>query len=256
MISEGRGIKADSIVMVKIMPGYPMAEMILITHCARISSMLYIVATPIGNLQDITLRALEVLKSVDGIICEDTRRTSLLLNHYQIKKPLTVLNDYNEHKNVSRILNLLKQDKNLALVSDAGTPLISDPGYKLVRACLENNIPIDSIPGPSSVINTLILSGLPPDKFMFLGYLPEKPGHRIDLLKKLVEKITYIIFVAPHKLLKTLNEMQEIYGDIEVCLAHEMTKIHQSVETKKISFWLKSLTNPKGEYVLCFRLME
>lgn len=223
--------------------------------------MFYLVATPIGNLQDITLRALEVLKSVDSIICEDTRRTSLLLNHYGIQKSLIVLNDYNEYKNVSRVINLLKSNQNLALVSDAGTPLISDPGYKLVRACLENKIPVDSIPGPSSVITALTLSGLPPDKFMFLGYLPEKPGHRKKLLEALGSnlegcKLTYIIFIASHKLIKVLQEMQEIYGDIEICLAHELTKIHQSVETKKISDWLNNLGSPKGEYVLCFRLME
>lgn len=223
--------------------------------------MLYLVATPIGNLKDITLRALEVLQSVDGIICEDTRKTGLLLNHYGIKKSLTVLNDYNEQKDVPRVINLLKQGQNLALVSDAGTPLISDPGYKLVKECLSQNIPVDSIPGPSSVINALILSGLPPDKFMFLGYLPEKSGHRKKLLENLGSnlegcKLTYIVFVAPHKLLRVLQEMQEIYGDIEVTLAHELTKIHQSVETKKISQWLSALRSPKGEYVLCFRLME
>lgn len=216
--------------------------------------MLYLVSTPIGNLKDITLRALEILKQVDGIICEDTRRTSLLLNHYGIQKPLIVLNDYNEHKNVSRVINLLNEGQNLALVSDAGTPLISDPGYKLVKACLENKIPVDSIPGPSSVITALTLSGFPPDKFMFLGYLPEKQGHRKKLLSSLTEKITYIIFIAPHKLLRVLQEMQEIYGDIEICLAHELTKIHQSVETKKISQWLSALKFPKGEYILLFRL--
>lgn len=218
--------------------------------------MVYLVATPIGNLKDISLRALEVLKSVDGIICEDTRRTSLLLNHYQIKKPLIVLNDYNEHKNVPRIINLLKSGQNLALVSDAGTPLIADPGYKLVRECLAQKILVDCIPGPSSVISALILSGLPPDKFMFLGYLPEKEAHRTKLLRGLTTKVTYIIFVAPHKLLKTLSEIQEIFGDIEVCLAHELTKIHQSVETQKISSWLSNLLSPKGEYVLCFRLVQ
>lgn len=259
MISDGKGIKADSIVMVKIIPGYPNAEMIFITQFATISNMLYIVATPIGNLQDITLRALEVLKSVDSIICEDTRRTGLLLNHYGIKKEMTVLNDYNEHKNVSRIINLLNKGQNLALVSDAGTPLISDPGYKLVKACLENNIEVDSIPGPSSVTTALILSGLPPDKFLFLGYLPERTGHRIKLLNNLTlihESIivTYIIFISPHKLIRTFQEMQEIYGDIEICLAHELTKIHQSVETKKISEWLSALKFPKGEYILLFRL--
>ena len=139
--------------------------------------------------------------------------------------------------------------------------MISDPGYKLVRECLAQKIPVDSIPGPSSVINALILSGLPPDKFMFLGYLPEKPGHRKKLIETLGSnlkgcKLTYIIFVAPHKLIRVLEEMQEIYGDIEVTLAHELTKIHQSVETKKISEWLSALRSPKGEYVLCFRLME
>ena len=215
--------------------------------------MLYIIATPIGNLKDITLRALEILQSVDGIICEDTRRTSLLLNHYQIKKPLKILNDFNESKNINDLVNLVKNE-DWALVSDAGTPLISDPGYKLVRECIKNNIKVDSLPGPSSVITALTLSGLPPDKFMFLGYLPEKQGHRNQLLKKLTEKITYIIFVAPHKLLKILQEMQEIYGDIEICLAHELTKIHQSVETKKLSKWLEDLKNSKGEYVLLFRL--
>lgn len=218
--------------------------------------MLYLVATPIGNLKDITLRALEVLQSVDGIICEDTRRTSLLLNHYDIQKPLIVLNDYNEQQVVPRVINLLNQGQNLALVSDAGTPLISDPGYKLVRECINQKITVDSIPGPSSVITALTLSGLPPDKFMFLGYLPEKISHRRKMLLSLTKKITYIIFIAPHKLIRILSEMQEIYGDIEICLAHELTKIHQSVETKKISEWLNALRSPKGEYVLCFRLMQ
>lgn len=222
--------------------------------------MLYIIPTPIGNLKDITLRALEVLQSVDGIICEDSRRTSLLLNHYQIKKPLLVLNDYNEVNILTSILERLKAGENLALVSDAGTPLISDPGYKLVRECIHQGIAIDSFPGPSSVLTALTLSGLPPDKFMFLGYLPEKPSHRIELLKKLelinekCLKVTYIIFVAPHKLIKTLHDLQEVFGDIEVSLAHELTKVHQSVERKLVGEWLKTIKHPKGEYVLLFHL--
>ncbi len=218
--------------------------------------MLYIIATPIGNLKDITLRALETLASVDGIICEDTRRTSILLGHYQIKKPLIILNDFNEAKIVNSIIDKLKLGQNFALVSDAGTPLISDPGYKLVRECLHQGIEVDSLPGPSSVITALTLSGLPPDKFMFLGYLPEKQGHRKKLLSSLTEKITYIIFIAPHKLIKILKEMKEILGDIEVTMAHELTKIHQSVRSKTISEWLVSLRSPKGEYVLCFRLVK
>lgn len=233
--------------------------------------MLYIVPTPIGNLKDITLRALEVLKEVDGIICEDTRRTSLLLNHYQIKKPLLTLNDYNEAREIPRIISKLLEGRTLALVSDAGTPLVADPGYKLIRECIKQGIQVDSLPGPSSILPALILSGLPPDKFMFLGYLPEKSGRRINLLKKLsllhLEgeqnrhlpgaqelKPTYIFFVAPHKLLKTITDMKEVFGDIDITLAHELTKIHQSVETKPASKWLESLKNPKGEYILLFRL--
>jgi 16S rRNA (cytidine1402-2'-O)-methyltransferase len=221
--------------------------------------MLYIVATPIGNLKDITYRAIEVLQSVDGIICEDTRRTSILLNHYQIKKPLLILNDFNEADQVNIIVENLQNGKNLALVSDAGTPLISDPGYKVIRAVLENKLEVDSIPGPSSVITALTLSGLPPDKFGFYGYPPEKPGHRKDFfgkIKVLNEKFpqTNIIFVSPHKMERTFHDMEDSYGDIEVVLAHELTKIHQSVDKKKLSDWIKTLKNPKGEYVLLFRV--
>ncbi|MDO8618560.1 MAG: 16S rRNA (cytidine(1402)-2'-O)-methyltransferase [Candidatus Daviesbacteria bacterium] len=219
--------------------------------------MLYIVPTPIGNLKDITLRALEILKSCDGIICEDTRRTATLLGHIEIKKPLIVLNDYNEFNTFPQIIERLQTGENLALVSDAGTPLISDPGYKLVRECLAQGIEVDSLPGPSAVITALTLSGLPPDKFMFLGYLPEKPGHRMDLLKKLQSneiKATYIAFVAPHKLIRTLENMQEVLGDIEVVLAHELTKVHQSVDKKLISKMLETVKNPKGEYILLFNL--
>ena len=243
--------------------------------------MLYIVATPIGNLKDITLRALEVLQSVDSIICEDTRRASILLNHYQIpfghsrplrrsfseaseggnpiNKSLIVLNDYNEAKMVESIIRRLKSGENFALISDAGTPLVSDPGYKLVRSCIENGIQIDSIPGSSSLITALTLSGLPPDKFLFLGYPPEKPGQRMQLFKSLTLihesiRVTYIAFVSPYKLLRTLQDMREVLGDIDIVLAHELTKIHQSVDKKKISEWLETLKNPKGEYILLFRI--
>ena len=228
--------------------------------------MLYLIPTPIGNLKDITLRSLEVLQNVDGIICEDTRRTSLLLNHYQIQKPLLVLNDYNEGKTFPQIIEKLKSGQNLALVSDAGTPLISDPGYKLVRQCLADGLEVDSLPGPSSVITALTLSGLPPDKFLFLGYPPEKGGQRLKLFEGLCVHLrggklnlgTIIIFVSPYKLLKILQDMKDVFGDIEVVLAHELTKIHQSVEKSKISDWLENLSppagKPKGEYILLFRL--
>lgn len=134
--------------------------------------MLTIVPTPIGNLKDITLRAIEVLQNCDEVICEDSRRTSLLLSHYQIKKPLIVLNDFNEYKSEDFILSKLREGKNLALVSDAGTPLVSDPGFKIVRAAIEQGLEVDSLPGASSVTTALTLSALPPDKFMFVGYLP------------------------------------------------------------------------------------
>lgn len=225
------------------------------------TGMLYLVPTPIGNLKDITLRALETLKEVNGVICEDSRRTSILLSHYQIKKTLMVLNDFNEVKVMPQILEKLKSGENLALVSDAGTPLISDPGFKLVRSCIEENIQIDSLPGAVSPIVALTLSSLPPDKFMFLGYPPDKPGHRQNLYNQIIEisritSTTFILFVAPFKLIKTLTEMQDALGDINVTLAKELTKIHQKVEAKPISKFLEEFkkTTPKGEYILLLRV--
>ena len=219
--------------------------------------MLYIVPTPIGNLKDITLRALEVLQSCDEVICEDSRRTSLLLSHYQIKKPLIVLNDFNEYKSEDFILSKLREGKNLALVSDAGTPLVSDPGYKIIRAAIEQGLEVDSLPGPSSVVTALTLSALPPDKFMFVGYLPEKEGRRksqYQNLKQINDLIptTFIIFVAPHKLLRTLKEMKENLDDPKVVLAKELTKIHQDVKAKRTSEFLEDFKkkNPKGEFIL------
>lgn len=221
--------------------------------------MLTIVPTPIGNLKDMTLRALEVLKSVDEIICEDSRRTSLLLNHYQIKKPLLVLNDFNEYETFPRIIEKLKLGKNLALVSDAGTPLISDPGYKLVRECIKQNIGVDSLPGAVSPIVALTLSGLPPDKFFFLGYLPEKSGQRQKVITQIsaIAKIcstTFIILISPYKLKKTLNDLHENFGDIHITLAKELTKIHQKVTSKKVSEIIGEHKNPKGEYILLLNL--
>lgn len=223
--------------------------------------MLSIVATPIGNLEDITLRALNTLKSVDEIICEDTRRTSILLNHYQIKKPLIIFNDFTESRSLDKVIDKLKNGLNLALVSDAGTPLISDPGFKLVRKCLEAGIEVDSLPGASAVTTALTLSCLPPDKYMFLGYFPDKVGHRKDMYQKIrsVSEIiptTFIIFVAPFKIIKTIEEMQSELGDLNITLAKELTKINQNIRSKQISQWLEELKNrsPKGEYVMLFRI--
>jgi 16S rRNA (cytidine1402-2'-O)-methyltransferase len=262
IISDGKGIIADSIAMQMIIPGYPRVEMILIIHCAKLSSiMLYIIPTPIGNLKDITLRALETLQSVDAIICEDTRVSGKLLNLFGIKKPLIALNDYNEQKQFPFLVSRLKNGENLALISDAGTPLVSDPGFKLVRECRKEGVEVDSLPGPSAVTTALTLSGLPPDKFMFLGFPPDKPGHREKLYHQmkdysLISPITLILFVAPFKIVKTISEMKEVLGDVEVNLAHELTKFHQSSDTKKISDWLEHFKkqNPKGEYVMLVRL--
>jgi 16S rRNA (cytidine1402-2'-O)-methyltransferase len=223
--------------------------------------MLYIVPTPIGNLGDITLRALEVLRNADEVVCEDSRRTSLLLSHYDIKKPLIVLNDFNEYKSGEFIISKLREGKNLALVSDAGTPLVSDPGFKIVRAAIEEGLEVDSLPGASSVTTALTLSSFPPDKFMFLGYLPEKEGKRKTLLGNMAEinklvPVTFIIFAAPHKLVKTLEEIKEQLNDPKIALAKELTKIHQDVIRKRTSEILEILKikPPKGEYVLIINL--
>ncbi|MBI3485704.1 16S rRNA (cytidine(1402)-2'-O)-methyltransferase [Candidatus Daviesbacteria bacterium] len=223
--------------------------------------MLYIVSTPIGNLKDITLRALDTLNQVDEIICEDQRRTQILLNHYKIKKPLLTLNDFNEFKQVDFLINKLQLGQTLALVSDAGTPLISDPGFKLVRKCIELGIKVEAIPGPASLITALTVSSLPPDKFLFLGFLPEKTLARMKLLKNLKEiynllELTFISFVSPYKLVTTLKDMLNEFGDIEVVLAKELTKIYESVSKTQISTLLKNFEKqkPKGEYVLLFRL--
>lgn len=221
--------------------------------------MLTIIPTPIGNLKDITLRALEVLKECDEIICEDSRRTSLLLSHYEIKKPLIVLNDFNEYKSEDFILGKLREGKNLALVSDAGTPLVSDPGYKIVRAAIEQELEVDSLPGPTSTTTALTLSAMPPDKFMFVGYLPEKEGRRKSQYQNLTEinkliPTTFIIFVAPHKLFKTLEEIKSELNNPGIALCKELTKIHQDVKRGRISEVLEDMKNPKGEYILLLNL--
>lgn len=218
--------------------------------------MLTIVATPIGNLKDITLRSIEALQECDAIVCEDTRRASVLLNQYNIRKPLLILNDFNESRHFPAILDRLRNEEKLCLISDAGTPLISDPGYKLVRQCLKEGILVNSLPGPSSVITALTLSTLPPNNFMFIGYFPDKPSHRTKTYENLqrvaaIAPATFIFFIAPFKIAKTFAEMLEVMGDVEMTLAKELTKIHQSIRTQKLSEWIKETkkTNPRGEYV-------
>ena len=229
---------------------------------------LYIVSTPIGNLQDITLRAIDVLNSVDFILCEDTRTSSVLLRNiekefpkFQNKAKLVSYYEENEMQRIPEIIDLFKKDYKFALISDAGTPTISDPGFKLVRECVREKIKVESIPGASSILAALTSSGLPTDKFMFIGFLPKKPGHRTDLLKKIKNSLeiisqTVILFESPFRVVKTLEELQEVFGDIEVVLARELTKIHEEVKQGKISDLLKQYknANPKGEFVILFNL--
>jgi 16S rRNA (cytidine1402-2'-O)-methyltransferase len=215
---------------------------------------LYIVATPIGNLQDITLRALETLKTVDFIICEDTRVTSTLLNKFNIKKPLLALNEFNEDNMVYEILNRLKT-QNGALVSDAGTPLISDPGYKLVKKAREKNFQIIPIPGPSALIAALSVSGMPTDKFSFLGFLPKKSlkaKRSLEMTKNLDE--TVILYESPHRITKTLELIKELFGDIDISIARELTKKFEEVHLEPITAHLKRFETkpPKGEFVILF----
>ena len=190
---------------------------------------LYIVSTPIGNLKDATYRSLELLSDVDLIAAEDTRRTGVLLKHYKIKTPLTSFNSYNQAKKSDRLIARLKEGHNLALVSDAGTPGVSDPLYHLVRAALAEYVSVVSLPGPSAVLAALTISGLPVNRFVFEGFLPRKKGRK-KLIEDLVqEKRTIVLFESPHRIAKTLNELYQAMGDRKAVLARELTKIHEEV---------------------------
>lgn len=228
---------------------------------------LYIVATPIGNLQDITLRAIEVLQKAELVACEDTRRTGLLLKFINEKFPSTtqkrptMLSYYedNEFKRMPQLLNALINGMDVVLVSDAGTPTISDPGFKLVRECVSSDIPVVSIPGPSSVISALVVSGLPTDKFLFFGYPPKKPGNRAKMYESLssivkTAKITIILFEAPHKIIKTLSELKGSLGDIDIVITRELTKVHEEIIRGSISSILAKYetVEPRGEFVILF----
>lgn len=234
---------------------------------------LYIVSIPIGNLEDITIRAIKILFSVDFIACEDTRKTSFLLHQLQKKfaslygndikptdKPILIsYYDEVEFKKATEIVDLLTEGRNVALVTDSGTPLISDPGFKLVKECIKQDIKIISIPGPTSLISALTVSGLPPDKFLFLGFLPDKRERKLKLFKSILSsmrphgyKYTVVFFEAPHRLKETLNDIKEVFGDIEIVITRELTKIHEEVLRGKISELEKGIDKIKGEIVLLF----
>ena len=215
--------------------------------------MLYVVATPIGNLEDITLRAARVLGEVDFVLAEDTRKTGLLLKYLGVKKKLISFYEHKEIRKISRVIESLKSGKNVALVSSAGTPTISDPGYKLVRECRRNSIPVTSLPGPSSVINALALTSIPHDKFIFLGYISRKRNER----KRTFEKIkgigmTAVFFESPFRLVSSLKDLKQVLGAQQIALAREMTKKFEEILELSLDDAINhfSQNKPKGEFVL------
>jgi 16S rRNA (cytidine1402-2'-O)-methyltransferase len=211
---------------------------------------LFVVATPIGNLRDITSRALEVLKQVDLIACEDTRQTIKLLNHFGIQKPLTSYHDFNEEKKAEELVQQLKGDTKVALVSDAGTPAISDPGYRIVRICRERAIPVVAIPGPNAAVAALSASGLPSDEFLFLGFLPATKNARKQKLEAVANVTSTLIFYeAPHRIEDVLSDLEEVLGDREVCVSREITKIHEEHLFGKLSE-IRTRVKPLGEFVI------
>ena len=214
---------------------------------------LYIVPTPIGNLEDITLRAINVLKSVDLILAEDTRTSGKLLKHFEIGTQMHSHHMHNEHKTVQGIIQKLKTGTTIALISDAGTPAISDPGFLLTRACVENDIPVDCLPGATAFVPALVNSGLPNDKFVFEGFLPVKKGRQTRFLLLAEEPRTIIFYESPHKLIKTLSHICEYFGEYrQVSVSRELTKLFEETQRGTAKSILEHYTNrpPKGEIVI------
>jgi len=214
---------------------------------------LYVVATPIGNLEDITLRAIETLKSVDLIAAEDTRHTKILLDKYGIKTPTTSYFEYNKIQKTDYLLKVLNEGKSVALVSDAGTPGISDPGYTIIRSCIDGNITVVPIPGPSGLITALTVSGKPTDQFTFVGFLSPKPIKRKNQLKKLQgEGRTLILYESPHRIEKLLNDILEVFGDTQLVVAREVTKKFEEIRREKVSSSIEHFKSKgvKGEFIV------
>lgn len=214
---------------------------------------LYIVATPIGNMQDITLRALEVLKQVDCIAAEDTRQTMKLLAHFNFSVPLISYHEHSKESKAKTIIDHVVEGKNVALVSDGGTPLISDPGYRLIQCALEAGVPIESIPGPCAGINALVLSGLPTDSFVFEGFLSRSPSKRRRALRTMVDESRTIVFYeSPHRLLKTLCDIQTVLGNRRIAVMREMTKKFEEHVRGTVTEVIDHFTEKgvKGEFVL------
>lgn len=217
-------------------------------------SKLYIVPTPIGNLKDITFRALEVLKTADLILAEDTRTSGKLLKHYAINTPSQSHHMHNEHKTVEAIVKKIQAGMTIALISDAGTPAISDPGFLLTRTCIENNIDVECLPGATAFVPALVNSGLPNDKFVFEGFLPVKKGRQTRLRLLAEETRTMVFYESPHKLIKTLTHFCEYFGeDRQVSVSRELTKLYEETKRGKAKEILNYYSNkpPKGEIVIC-----
>ena len=214
---------------------------------------LYIVPTPIGNLEDFTFRAINVLKDVDLILCEDTRRSKKLLIHYDIETPLRSHHKFNEHKEIGKVVKKILSGEKIALISDAGTPGISDPGFLAVRTCLENNIEVECLPGATALIPALVNSGIPFDKFVFEGFLPVKKGRKTKLEKLSKEERTMVFYESPHKLLKTLKDFSNSFGqERKVAISRELTKIYEETIRLSLENAVKLFTEkpPKGEFVI------
>ncbi len=213
-------------------------------------SVLYVVATPIGNLEDISLRALRILREVKLIAAEDTRKTKRLLTTYDIKTPMTSYHEHNKRSKVGYILGCL-EDGDVALVSEAGMPGMSDPGYELIAAVNQRGIPVVPIPGPSAVITAVVISGLPTDRFLYIGFLPRKASARQHLLESVADEYgTIVALESPHRLLAALNAIMLTLGDRRVAVCRELTKVHEEVFRGTISQAIKHFTEPRGEFTL------
>lgn len=217
------------------------------------NTKLYIVPTPIGNLDDITLRAVKVLKEVDTILAEDTRTSGKLLKHYGIDTPMQSHHQHNEHKTVNHLVERLKTGETIALISDAGTPAISDPGFLLVRACIENDIAVECLPGATAFVPALVNSGIPCDRFVFEGFLPVKKGRQTRLQELADETKTMVFYESPHKLIKTLAQFVEYFGNNrQISVSRELTKMYEETIRGTVQQVLEYFKEkpPKGEFVL------
>ncbi len=215
--------------------------------------MLYIVPTPVGNLEDITLRALRVLKEADLILAEDTRTSSVLLKHYDIHRPLQSYHKFNEHKAVDMLVERLKGGETMALVSDAGTPGISDPGFLLARECVRAGVEVQCLPGATAFVPALVASGLPCDKFVFEGFLPQKKGRMTRLQQLSAEERTIVLYESPYRVVKTLEQLAEVMGpDRQMAVCREISKVHEQTVRGTINEALTHFKEhaPKGEFVI------